>query len=552
MNRRLFHFIVLLFGISCSDLSGQNLVPDPSLENYIACPTALVSAGFGLPGWFCGWGTPDYFNSCASLASGVSTPQNSFGSQLPHSGNGYGGAYLVGSATSYREFLTAHLSSPLVAGREYYVSFYVSLAEVNTARNWNSIATDQIGAHFTNTLYSNNQFPYYSTLFQPQVSHPAGSYITDSSGWTKIEGSFTAAGGEAYMMLGYFIPFPLQSYVPAVTVPSPQQPAPWGYYYIDDACVMDFANPTGTTRTDTILCNGLTIEIQGRAGAHRYSWSTGDTTSEISVQEGGRFWVRSIGECQFWVDTFDVQILPPFPVLRPIDTLICTSTPTDVRLPFPLQDLLWWNPTMTSSSSHQPPINTSERGLYEYLVQWSANGCVSDLVPVRIRVEDIPSVLITDTILCVEGPMVSLGTPQNGVRYLWSTGDTSCCITTNRPGRYIVEASNDCGREVDSATVSTYNCRSCLWLPTSFTPNGDGLNDHFGAVTMCPVTTYRMSIYNRWGQCLFISYKTTDRWDGSFKGLRCESGTYFYFVEYVASLPGSITNAIRGDVTLIH
>ena len=66
-----------------------------------------------------------------------------------------------------------------------------------------------------------------------------------------------------------------------------------------------------------------------------------------------------------------------------------------------------------------------------------------------------------------------------------------------------------------------------IYLPTAFTPNGDGLNDDFGAVGE-GIEKYHLRIFNRWGQVIFETENVSNKWDGSYKGKLAPLGEYSY------------------------
>lgn len=66
-----------------------------------------------------------------------------------------------------------------------------------------------------------------------------------------------------------------------------------------------------------------------------------------------------------------------------------------------------------------------------------------------------------------------------------------------------------------------------IYVPNTFTPNGDGLNDTFG-VTGEAIEEFRMQVFNRWGQLVFESKNAMDRWDGTYLGEPVPMGTYVY------------------------
>ena len=86
-------------------------------------------------------------------------------------------------------------------------------------------------------------------------------------------------------------------------------------------------------------------------------------------------------------------------------------------------------------------------------------------------------------------------------------------------------------RNVDSLhSVSNVVCIPTefrLFVPNSFTPNGDGINDIFLPKGIF-VSEYNLQIFNRWGEKLFESDDINEGWDGKFKGEYCQLGTYYY------------------------
>ena len=66
-----------------------------------------------------------------------------------------------------------------------------------------------------------------------------------------------------------------------------------------------------------------------------------------------------------------------------------------------------------------------------------------------------------------------------------------------------------------------------IYIPSAFTPNGDGLNDTFG-VKGEGIRNYHFYIYNRWGTVIFESTNPKQQWDGKLGGEPAEQGTYVY------------------------
>ena len=68
-----------------------------------------------------------------------------------------------------------------------------------------------------------------------------------------------------------------------------------------------------------------------------------------------------------------------------------------------------------------------------------------------------------------------------------------------------------------------------IYVPNTFTPNGDGLNDTFGVVGEA-IKNFSLVIYDRWGQKVFEAENVNLQWDGTFNGSRVPQGSYSYIV----------------------
>ena len=94
--------------------------------------------------------------------------------------------------------------------------------------------------------------------------------------------------------------------------------------------------------------------------------------------------------------------------------------------------------------------------------------------------------------------------------------------------RVIAISSSDSSVQSVSNKLDLYYPLS-LYVPTAFSPNGDGLNDTFGAVGE-GIETYKLTIYNRWGEVVFASHNVDQKWDGAYKGSPVPFGAYKYEV----------------------
>jgi gliding motility-associated-like protein len=107
-------------------------------------------------------------------------------------------------------------------------------------------------------------------------------------------------------------------------------------------------------------------------------------------------------------------------------------------------------------------------------------------------------------------------------------------ITFKDLGTYVITAtfSNDACYSNDKIVIKIIECKETfIWIPTAFTPNGDGDNEEFGAYGI-NIVEFKMAIWNRWGEMVFFSHDLNKRWDGTFNNRICEDDIYTYKMYY--------------------
>ena len=92
-----------------------------------------------------------------------------------------------------------------------------------------------------------------------------------------------------------------------------------------------------------------------------------------------------------------------------------------------------------------------------------------------------------------------------------------------------------------------------IFIPNTFTPNDDDLNDTFKPVFSpegVDATKYLLEIYDRWGQLLFSSTRIETGWDGKVKGELVKEGSYVYRIRF-ADMVGQVFEKL-GSVVLLR
>lgn len=89
-----------------------------------------------------------------------------------------------------------------------------------------------------------------------------------------------------------------------------------------------------------------------------------------------------------------------------------------------------------------------------------------------------------------------------------------------------------------------------IFLPNSFTPNNDGLNDRFKIRNLQYQKLISFQIFNRYGNMVYSSSNPEEGWDGNYNGKEAPSGVYMYVIEL--AYPNNEIRTLTGDLSLLR
>ena len=262
----------------------------------------------------------------------------------------------------------------------------------------------------------------------------------------------------------------------------------------------------------------------GNAGC-TYAWSTGATTQSISVASNGTYAV-TITNPTGCTGTFDavVQMTQPPVVNLGVDTVLCEGQVLVLDAGNTGATYSW------SNGSSAQTLNVHHAGTYTVSVN---NGCTrNDAIavffnpsPAQMAVKEF------HTCLDDEPRYVVIDAGNHGSRFDWSTGASTQVIMASAYGWYYVHVTNayDCSGR-DSAHVVEY-CPATIFVPNTFTPNGDGTNDIFLPLGKS-IATMQLLVFDRWGEQIFASDDPETGWDGTYKGEVVKNDMYVWHMTY--------------------
>jgi len=294
---------------------------------------------------------------------------------------------------------------------------------------------------------------------------------------------------------------------------------------------------------DTDICQNDTLTLNATVNnANSYQWNTGAVSSSVNVSQPGLYWCEVTRQNCVFRDSLTVLSIKPLPVVNlGNDQTIREGLTTTLDATYLNSSYLWQN------GSTGPSFTVMQQGTY--IVQVNYNGCKkSDTATVNYILKP-KFTLGPDQAIC-PGNMITLNPQLNPVWQIrWQDGSTNPTFTIGQPGTYSLSATNNCGTTQDDLIVSKGICK--VYIPTGFTPNGDGLNDVFRILGTEVISEFNLKIFNRWGEIIFETSDKTKGWDGKLKGTALATGVYIYLLKYTESSAGK-PEMLKGTVTLIR
>jgi gliding motility-associated-like protein len=285
--------------------------------------------------------------------------------------------------------------------------------------------------------------------------------------------------------------------------------------------------------TDQTSCIGTPLQLDAANTGSSYAWSNGASSQSITVDQTGTYsvTVTTADGCSADFSATASFVDPPeFDLGR--DTVLCAGEILDLNAEVPGCTYLWGN------GSVAPQQQVSQPGLYSVSV---ANGYCTASDSVHVLFDPVPSHIATHRYFaCLDDDphYVSVDAGNPGGTYQWSNGQVAQVAQVFDYGIITVNITNAFGCSLlDSATV-VESCQPTIFVPNTFTPNGDGHNDVWLAVGN-NVVFYEVFVFDRWGGVIFHSVNMDEGWDGTINGDPAPNDVYVWKATYQLQDPDS-------------
>jgi gliding motility-associated-like protein len=323
-----------------------------------------------------------------------------------------------------------------------------------------------------------------------------------------------------------------------------------------------------SARSDTTICENDAVQLSAVSNGLKYEWTPSETVDNPSKINAVATPVATttykikatIGGCEA---TDDVVItLVPYPVANAgNDTILCYNTQAQLNGRVNGTSFQWSPAISLNNAAILNPVAFPAFTTTYFLFTTDSKGCPKpgyDSVIVTV-LPPMNAFAGNDTAVVVGQPLQFLATGGN--RYDWSPATALNFTNISDPLaiydgsidsiRYRVIVANEVGC-LDSAyiTVKVFKVNPQIFVPTAFTPNGDGKNDLFRPIAVGIKKIEYFQVYNRWGQLVFSTTVNGQGWDGKIGGRTQASNSYVWIVKGIDYLDQPFFK--KGSVTLLR
>ncbi len=302
----------------------------------------------------------------------------------------------------------------------------------------------------------------------------------------------------------------------------------WVDYKINECAATDSFDVAmyyrnGPDFEDSVLCNNDSLILDLNPNQVILN-SEGDTLKTNSIKNQGTYTVHTEG-CKN-SDQINLKFESPQISLGP-DTTFCDSINLQLQVSDTFLSYVW------NSGSIGNEILVKSPGTY-WIIAQTIRGCESN-DSITIRQSSTPKInLGNDTSVCFStGFLLDAGTNS---KILWQDGSTNRYFSAQSKGTFHVVVTNDDGCIASDTIIidATGANQTIRFLPNSFTPDGNGINDFFpfSPEKHQPIDQYSLKIFSFWGEKLWESIESSVPWNGIYQGKEAQQGNYMYILSW--------------------
>ncbi len=295
---------------------------------------------------------------------------------------------------------------------------------------------------------------------------------------------------------------------------------------IDSVSVSFYTSALLTVSSDTSLCEGASATLNSNSAlqvnwtpANDLSCATCTTTLASPTQSTTYVATADLGSCLL-SDSVTISVDTSTPILFLNETIICANDILQLNAVADADDINWFPADYLSCDNCFNPVCSPPTDI-TYLVT-TQNVTCPDSTFITIYSLPLPMVDAGNDTTIVEGQSLNLNA-SGTLNFQWSNDASLSDLTIHNPlaaptetTYYVVTGTDENGCTAsDSITVSLKSPCNSIYVPNTFTPNDDGLNDVFlPAISGFEIQYYELKIWDRWGTLIFESFSSINPWIG--------------------------------------
>lgn len=256
-----------------------------------------------------------------------------------------------------------------------------------------------------------------------------------------------------------------------------------------------------------------------------------DTTVHINFKKAGTVWLYALVNNCVVKDSFKITVRPPASYLRiSKDSLLCPGKNILLKSTPGFAEYKW------QDGSTLDRFVVTKAGFYKLVATDSCGTMFADSVTIQLI--DTTFAIASSKIICI-GDTATVTLPMLAGNVSWQPfnnaflSNSVLYLYPLQTTTYIIRATKNPGCAIErKMKIIVNNCPETIFFPNSFTPNNDRLNDIFKPTVSLPLKSYKLSIYNGYGQLVFTASSPNIGWNGSYHEEEQKSGNYIYKCSY--------------------
>ena len=332
-----------------------------------------------------------------------------------------------------------------------------------------------------------------------------------------------------------------------------------------------YAIPLVNAGLDTLICQGRGKMLQA-TGAVNYVWSPSTGLScthcanPVATPDSLRQYIVT-GTTEHGCSSKDsviIHVQYPFNMANGVGDTLCIGK--SHRLNASGAHSYAWTPTTgLDNPTLANPLATPDVTTVYQVVGTDDKNCFTDTARIKVVVYNIPTIEAGDDKTINVGQTIDLVPKISAdvIDVIWTPTSSgfrntfpSLTVKPRETTTYTAKAVNGGGcSAIDQVTVNVICNGANIFIPNTFSPNGDGSNDIFYPRGSGVFSVKSIRVFSRWGEMVFernnfMANDVASGWDGTYKGQKLNADVFVYIAE--VKCENNTTLTFKGNVALIR